>query len=156
MDIRDFADAYLAYKNIIEAEEVSGHKLRQDYPSAGFYVYALVDPRDWTIFYVGKGIGGRVLKHEERTRRGVIENRKKVRRIQDIYAAGLDVARRVLFVSDSEETTLAVEEYLIDALRNCGLTNILGNSAVRSARLRKIADGIRERLENFRQGFSLE
>lgn len=28
-----------------------------------FYVYALVDPRDKKIFYVGKGSGDRVFQH---------------------------------------------------------------------------------------------
>ena len=30
-----------------------------------YYVYALVDPRDKRIFYVGKGIGDRVYQHAE-------------------------------------------------------------------------------------------
>jgi hypothetical protein len=28
-----------------------------------FYVYALVDPRDESIFYIGKGTGNRVAHH---------------------------------------------------------------------------------------------
>lgn len=29
-----------------------------------YYVYLMVDPRDKTIFYVGKGCGNRVSQHE--------------------------------------------------------------------------------------------
>lgn len=31
----------------------------------GYYVYALADPRDNKIFYIGKGINNRIFQHEE-------------------------------------------------------------------------------------------
>ena len=30
-----------------------------------FYVYNLIDPRDKSVFYVGKGKGNRMYKHEQ-------------------------------------------------------------------------------------------
>jgi hypothetical protein len=58
----------------------------------GHYVYALRNPLDGKVFYVGKGVGSRVLAHAN----GVIgatdfpEN-MKVQTIQAIHAAGLEV-----------------------------------------------------------------
>ena len=40
----------------------------------GYYVYALVDPRDNKIFYIGKGINNRIFQHEEK-----LDNSKKFR-----------------------------------------------------------------------------
>lgn len=95
--LSSFIAAYRRSENVARAEKLSGYVLQKGYPPAGFYVYALIDPRDEKIFYVGKGIGGRVLKHEERTRRGVLQNKEKVKRIQEIFTAGLEAQRRILF-----------------------------------------------------------
>jgi hypothetical protein len=57
----------------------------------GHYVYALRDPRDNQIFYVGKGVGNRVLDHAN----GVIAKEDpqstKEMQISEIHAAGLEV-----------------------------------------------------------------
>ncbi|MBD5608557.1 MAG: hypothetical protein HDQ93_06885 [Desulfovibrio sp.] len=149
--LQEFLEAYQATGNVEIAERQSGYKLLKNYPSAGFYVYALIDPRDKSIFYIGKGIGGRVLKHEERTRRGVIQNRKKVERIQAIFAAGLKVEKRILAALESEELALALEDHLIDALRYSGLTNIMRGSTTSSPKVLKMADALRERIKDFKQ-----
>ena len=66
----------------------------------GVYVYALIDPRDRSIFYVGKGVGDRVYSHVlvrhgaadlvedgiEREARAV--KSAKNQRIRDIYQSG--------------------------------------------------------------------
>lgn len=148
--LADFLAAYKQTRSVAAAEKESGYQLMQGYPPAGFYVYALIDPRDDSIFYIGKGIGGRVLKHEERTRRGVLQNKAKVKRIQEIYAAGKEVVKRILFVSDSEEMALSVEDSTIHELRGMGLTNILGGSAVQSQKVKALAEGMREKVASFR------
>ncbi len=57
----------------------------------GHYVYLLRDPRDNQIFYVGKGVGNRVLDHAN----GVIAKEDpqstKEKQISEIHAAGLEV-----------------------------------------------------------------
>lgn len=148
-----FLAAYKRSANVARAEKQSGYALHTEYPPAGFYVYALIDPRDEKIFYVGKGIGGRVLKHEERTRRGVLQNREKVKRIQEIFAAGREVQRRILFVSESEEVALSVEDSIIHELADFGLTNIIGGHAIRHPQVRRVAAELRARLDEFRQKF---
>ena len=41
-------------------------ELKQSVKEAlGYYVYALVDPRDRKIFYIGKGKGNRIFQHAE-------------------------------------------------------------------------------------------
>lgn len=151
--LSSFIAAYRRSENVARAEKLSGYVLQKGYPPAGFYVYALIDPRDEKIFYVGKGIGGRVFKHEERTRRGVLQNKEKVKRIQEIFTAGLEAQRRILFVSESEEIALSVEDNVIHELADLGLTNIIGGNAVRHPLVRKVASDLRARLDEFRQKF---
>ncbi len=60
----------------------------------GEYVYALRDPRDNKIFYVGKGEGERVFAHfheANQATQGTFSWSAKLRRIVEIWEAGLDV-----------------------------------------------------------------
>lgn len=148
-----FVAAYKQCRKVQQAEAESKVQLLHKAPSAGFYVYALIDPVTDEIFYIGKGIGGRVLKHEERTRRGVLQNKAKVKRIQEIFASGQDVERRILFCSESEEVTLSVEGSVIHELAGLGLTNIIGGQVVQHPKVRRIAEAMRERLDRFRAEF---
>ena len=99
----------------------------------GHYVYALRDPRDGQVFYVGKGIGQRVLAHV-REALGTGE-RAKLERIRSIEAAGLEVQHFIIRSGlASESEALAVEQAVIDALDLAGspLTNLVkchGHSA---------------------------
>ncbi|MDE5878891.1 MAG: GIY-YIG nuclease family protein [Desulfovibrio sp.] len=151
-----FLSAYRKSRNVSQAERASGYKLGATYPPAGFYVYALIDPANQEIFYVGKVIGGRVLKHEERTRRGVLQNAAKVKRIQQIFVAGHEAERRILFVSECEEVALSVEDNIIHELADFGLTNIIGGNAIQNPRVRRVATEIRRKLDEFRQRFAVE
>jgi hypothetical protein len=60
----------------------------------GFYVYLLVDPRDGSVFYVGKGTGGRCFAHVREaniTSRSDSHGYTKLEQIREIEAGDLQV-----------------------------------------------------------------
>jgi hypothetical protein len=86
------------------------------------YVYALIDPRDGSIFYVGKGSGERYHRHAweeqlwDQDHDDRATRRKKLAQIREIRASGsrprIDVVRHGL----DEKSALLVEAALIDCL----------------------------------------
>ena len=58
--------------------------------SLKYYVYALVDPRDNRIFYVGKGIANRVYQHAQAA---LAEDTQslKLNTIREIKSLGMEV-----------------------------------------------------------------
>lgn len=116
----------------------------------GVYVYALRDPRDRSIFYVGKGKGDRVYSHvwvamgeTSRVEDGIEQEAPAVRsakidRIRSIYSAGQQVEhfilrRNITPTKTSDELAFQFEQVLIAAFRlaepdldNPTLTNIQG------------------------------
>ena len=99
----------------------------------GHYVYALQDPRDGAVFYVGKGVGDRVHAHvREALGSG---DAAKLERIRAIQASGAEVRHLIIRSALRDEAeALTVEQALIDALALAGapLTNLVkghGHSA---------------------------
>ena len=85
----------------------------------GYYVYLYVDPRTDKPFYVGKGVGSRVLAHL-----GASGDSQKIRTIQDLRAAGLEPRLDILAHGiRNEETALRIEAACIDLLGLDELTN---------------------------------
>ncbi len=91
------------------------------------YVYALRDPRDQKIFYIGKAGGkdasgnGRVLDHFEEARKALANGSRnhsaKIRRILEIWSVGEDVEWFIVRHGlDSAELAHHVEGALIDLL----------------------------------------
>lgn len=82
----------------------------------GFYVYALIDPRNNQIFYIGKGAGNRVFSHEIESGKSPKSEKAKLKRIQEIEAAGFDVKRVVVNWGMTESEAFAAEAALINML----------------------------------------
>lgn len=120
-----FVCAHIINPDALKVAHKLGLKLREKEPAEGSYVYLLIDSRDKKIFYVGKGKGKRMHAHVVETTHGRIMNSAKSDKISEILAAGAEVLERVIFTTKREAVAFAVEGFLIEKLRNHGLTNIV-------------------------------
>lgn len=103
--------------------------------SLGFYVYLLRDPRDGSVFYVGKGAGNRVFGH---VRESVESPRTtdKLDRIREITASGRQVGYEIVRHGLTEEQAFEVESALIDVLGIDDLANaVSGHQVLRRGRM---------------------
>ncbi len=105
----------------------------------GSYVYLLIDPRDETIFYVGKGTGNRCFAHlaEARTTQSdTVGDYPKLTQIRDIEAAGEQVLIDLLRHGLSEDEAFLVESVAIDLAGAQSLTNrVVGHNAIELGRM---------------------
>ena len=88
----------------------------------GYYVYALKDPRDSRIFYIGKGTGNRVFQHI----RCAIETEDesdKLNLIREIQSTGKKVECYILHHGLEEEEALMIESACIELIGLDILTN---------------------------------
>ena len=80
-----------------------------------YYVYALVDPRDNKIFYIGKGKGNRVFQHaKDALNESDISLRLDI--IRSILQEGKQVNLYILRHNLTEEVAYIIESTLIDLL----------------------------------------
>lgn len=95
------------------------------------YVYALIDPRNSEIFYIGKGIDDRVFKHE-REKNFVVEGSKHCR-IDSIKNSGKEIKKVIILHGLTKKEAFAAEAALINLMKYIApdkLTNIvLGHHA---------------------------
>ena len=94
-----------------------------------YYVYALLDPQNNEIFYIGKGKNGRIMDHIAEAKRAIssiTEPNAKVQRIIDILNKQKECPKFVILRSGlTEETAYQVEGVMIDFL-NCKDYNFNG------------------------------
>lgn len=87
----------------------------------GQYVYAYIDPRDNSIFYIGKGVGDRATYHLYDT-----DESRKVERIRAIRSAGLEPRIDIIAYGLRDDLeALRVEAALIEAIGIENLTNVV-------------------------------
>lgn len=87
----------------------------------GFYVYAYIDPRNDTVFYIGKGVGSRATDHLFDK-----SESEKVARINSIIAAGYQPRIDILAYQLRDDVEASrVEGALIELLGIKNLTNIV-------------------------------
>lgn len=93
------------------------------------YVYTLARP-DGRVFYVGKGVRGRIHKHEWAAKNG--EQSHKANIIRKIWAEGGQVVKQKVFESDNEQEALAEEVRLIAYYGRENLANLTDGGDVNS------------------------
>ena len=119
-----FCDEYLIDLNATQAAIRAEIQLDEFKKPTGFYVYLLVDPRDGSIFYVGKGKNKRALSHLSLSQAKTI-NVPKSETIIAIRCAGLKPSVFV-FASDlAEDDAFRIESALIKAFAE-SICNIAG------------------------------
>ena len=97
----------------------------------GYYVYLYVDPRDGKVFYIGKGKGERCLDHLYED-----DDHPKVKRIKEIFAAGLEPKIEMLAHGlRTEKEAYNIEAAAIGLLGLENLTNrVVGKDSLRFGR----------------------
>lgn len=99
----------------------------------GYYVYALIDPRNNKVFYIGKGIDNRVFSHEMESGKAPDSEKKKLQTIYAIETSGLQVKRIIINWGLTENEAFAAEAALINFLNftdDIQLTNIVAGHHV--------------------------
>lgn len=101
-----------------------------------YYVYELIDPRNDTVFYVGKGQQNRMYDHEGRVKRGLVPNRSNVYlgyKIKKILATGLKIKYNKVLITDNEQTSYDKEKEMIETIGLKNLCNVtpggIGNNS---------------------------
>lgn len=88
---------------------------------AKWYVYELYDPRDNSVFYVGKGSGNRINAHESEAKNGVCSH--KCNKIRSLWRQNLKVGKRKVAYFWDEGDAYRHEAELITSYDN--LTNVV-------------------------------
>lgn len=122
-----------AYKYRVKLKAFSEKALKS---LNGFYVYALVDPRNDKIFYIGKGTGNRVFSHEAESNKNSKSEKLKIQKILEIEKSGFSVRRIIVNWGLTEDEAFASEAALINLTKyiaDIKLTNEVSGHHVHEA-----------------------
>lgn len=110
----------------------------------GFYVYALIDPRNDRVFYIGKGSGKRYAAHHREWVTGKIVNAAKFNRIGEIAKAGMKPVAVCLVEGLEESVAYSLELSFIQVIGRVNLTNsMLGHRSDRDIAIAAARYGLR-------------
>ena len=101
-----------------------------------YYVYALIDPRDEKVFYIGKGTDERLFCHEKESDKSPESQIEKLKKIEEIEKNALNVKRVILHYGLTESQAFAAEAALINLLnfkQETKLSNIVAGHGVHEA-----------------------
>lgn len=88
-----------------------------------YYVYKLIDPRDKTVFYVGKGQKDRMYHHEKEAIKGIYS--RKCKKIREILQSGLCIEYEIDSRYSDESKAYSREKDLIQSIGLENLTNVV-------------------------------
>ena len=97
-----------------------------------FYVYTLSDPRDLSVFYIGKGKASRRNIHTHKVDVKDDDSTPKAQRVREILDAGEQVVSTIVKRFDDEVEALEYEEQLIAKIGLDNLTNKLSKGVANS------------------------
>lgn len=93
-----------------------------------YYVYGLIDPRNDSVFYIGKGTGNRVFQHVAESGKNPDSEKMKLQRIKEIETSNVCVKHVLINWGLSESEAFAAEASLINLIKYISpeaLTNIV-------------------------------
>lgn len=90
-----------------------------------YYCYSLTDPRDLSVFYIGKGQAARATAHTHKVVVKDDDQSPKAARIRDILDAGEEVIVSIVRRFDDEDEALKFEAEMIERAGIDNLTNVL-------------------------------
>lgn len=121
-----------------------------------YFVYALIDPRDGSIFYIGKGKGNRPYRHLSEAKSGISCNPYKIRKINNILKAGYD-CYEIKYLHKNLTEKEAFELEIKEIASHDNLTNIslggdggdnISNNPNHDLICKHISEGGKKRLED--------